>query len=129
MGMGWTSTNDPLSNTHMTMDFLTKEDAIKFAQSNGWTFVVQETSHVNRKLTAAGPIKYADNFRWKGPSGKEKMKTKSAEIVRPFPDLYIPPPPPKYSAGGSVSPLRAAVGWPLEAQRTRRAIMVPSCGW
>ena len=64
--MGWTSTNDPLSNTHMTMDFMTKEDAIKFAQSNGWTFIVQETSHVNRQLAASGPIKYADNFRWKG---------------------------------------------------------------
>ena len=64
--MGWTSTNDPLSNTHMTMDFMTKEDAIKFAQSNGWSYVVQETSHVNRQLAASGPLKYADNFRWKG---------------------------------------------------------------
>ena len=85
--MGWTSTNDPLSNTHMTMDFMTKEDAIKFAQSNGWTFIVQETSHVNRQLAASGPIKYADNFRWKGGA-------KAAKKYRPFPDLYIPPPPP-----------------------------------
>ena len=138
--MGWTSTNDPLSNTHMTMDFMTKEDAIKFAQSNGWTFIVQETSHVNRQLAASGPIKYADNFRWKGtppppvtspppgstpsappspplfplaltftlalsPSSSPSSNSvsaphrppggaKAAKKYRPFPDLYIPPPPP-----------------------------------
>ena len=81
--MGWTSTSDPLSNAHMTLDFGSKEEAIKFAQSNGWTYEVTETTHVNRALAASGPKKYADNFRWKGPKG------------RPFPDLYIPPPPPK----------------------------------
>ena len=33
--MGWTSTSDPLSNTHMTLEFDTKEAAISFAQKNG----------------------------------------------------------------------------------------------
>ena len=33
--MGWTSTNDPLSNTHMTLEFLTSEDAVRFCEQNG----------------------------------------------------------------------------------------------
>ena len=33
--MGWTSTNDPLSNTHMTLEFLTAEDAARFCEQNG----------------------------------------------------------------------------------------------
>ena len=87
--MGWTSTNDPLSNTHMTMDFMTKEDAIKFAQSNGWTFIVQETSHVNRQLAASGPIKYADNFRWKGTPPPPSSRLHP----HPRPQLHPRPPP------------------------------------
>lgn len=81
--MGWTSTNDPLSNTHMTMDFNTKEDAVRWAQSNGWSYTVVEMTHENRTLTASGPKKYADNFKWKGGKGHRK-----------FPALYEPPPPP-----------------------------------
>ena len=33
--MGWTSTSDPLSNTHMTVEFATAEDAARFCQQNG----------------------------------------------------------------------------------------------
>jgi NADH dehydrogenase (ubiquinone) Fe-S protein 4 len=33
--MGWTSTRDPLSNTHMTLEFATADDAIRFARNNG----------------------------------------------------------------------------------------------
>jgi hypothetical protein len=33
--MGWSSTSDPMSNTHMTMEFLTAEDAVRFAEENG----------------------------------------------------------------------------------------------
>lgn len=33
--MGWTSTSDPLSNTHMTLEFHTAEDAVRFAEENG----------------------------------------------------------------------------------------------
>lgn len=95
--MGWTSTNDPLSNTHMTMDFMTKEDAIKFAQSNGWTFIVQETSHVNRQLAASGPIKYADNFRWKG------TPPPPSSHLHPYPRPQLHPRPPS-SPSPSPSP-------------------------
>jgi CHASE2 domain-containing sensor protein len=33
--MGWTSTSDPLSNTHMTLEFATAEDAVRFCEQNG----------------------------------------------------------------------------------------------
>eukprot|EP00966_Prymnesium_polylepis_P091270 2112333-Prymnesium_polylepis.1 len=33
--MGWSSTSDPLSNTHMTMEFHTAEDAVRFAEESG----------------------------------------------------------------------------------------------
>ena len=33
--MGWTSTNDPLSNANMTLDFATAEDAARFCEQNG----------------------------------------------------------------------------------------------
>lgn len=33
--MGWTSTRDPLSNTHMTLEFSSSEDAVRFARNNG----------------------------------------------------------------------------------------------
>jgi NADH dehydrogenase (ubiquinone) Fe-S protein 4 len=92
--MGWTSTNDPLSNTHMMMDFMTKEDAIKFAQSNGWSFIVQETSHVNRQLAASGPLKYADNFRWKGTPPPPVTPPPPGSLTSTPPGPAPPPPPP-----------------------------------
>lgn len=33
--MGWTSTNDPLSNTHMTLEFDSAESAARFCMHNG----------------------------------------------------------------------------------------------
>jgi len=33
--MGWTSTRDPLSNTHMTLEFQTSDEAARFAERNG----------------------------------------------------------------------------------------------
>lgn len=80
--MGWSSTNDPLSNTHMTMEFHSSDAAVRFCEQNGWKYtVVQPKPHAELVRT---PKKYADNFKWKGGPGH-----------RPFPDLYIPPPPPK----------------------------------
>ena len=99
--MGWTSTSDPLSNTHMTLEFDTKEAAISFAQKNGarraaaapaasrsraapdraaWKYEVVEPDPPNRAIVT--PKSYSDNFTWKGPKGRD------------FPDLYVPPPPP-----------------------------------
>ena len=37
--MGWSSSGDPLSNT--LLDFATKEDAVKFAEKNSWTYSLE----------------------------------------------------------------------------------------
>jgi NADH dehydrogenase (ubiquinone) Fe-S protein 4 len=79
--MGWSSTSDPLSNTHMTMEFSSKDEAIRFCERNCWKFEVLDNVKPNRAIMV--PKKYADNFRWKGPKGRD------------FPELYEPPPPPK----------------------------------
>jgi len=78
--MGWTSTSDPLSNTHMTMSFGRAEDAMRFCEQNGWKYEVIQAKP--NKEIHSGPKKYADNFKWKGPKGRN------------FPDLFVPPPPP-----------------------------------
>jgi NADH dehydrogenase (ubiquinone) Fe-S protein 4 len=62
--MGWTSTNDPLSNTHMTLEFHTAEDAMRFCERNGWKYEVAQ-SKPNKEMNAS-PKKYSDNFKWKG---------------------------------------------------------------
>ncbi|KAJ8263056.1 hypothetical protein COCON_G00155130 [Conger conger] len=55
--MGWSSTADPLSN--MVLTFTTKEDAIAFAEKNGWSYDVQE------KRTSKPRVKsYGANFSW-----------------------------------------------------------------
>jgi len=94
--MGWTSTRDPLSNTHMTMEFSTKEDAVRFAQRNGWKFEVVEPS-INLAIASKGPKKYSDNFKWKGPTGNVPMGGPASGKARDFPELYEPPPPPPKS--------------------------------
>ena len=104
--MGWTSTSDPLSNTHMTLEFDTKEAAISFAQKNGarraaaaprhprahaprptraaWKYEVVEPDPPNRAIVT--PKSYSDNFTWKGP------KAATSPTSTPPPP---PPPPPK----------------------------------
>ena len=79
--MGWSSTSDPLSNTHMTMEFSTADEAARFCEQNGWKYEIIEPKP-NRAMLAS-PKKYADNFKWQGPKGRD------------FPDLFVPPPPPK----------------------------------
>ena len=79
--MGWTSTSDPLSNTHMTLTFGTSEEAARFCLQNGWNYEI--TQPLPNKELHASPKKYSDNFKWKGGAGHRK-----------FPDLYKPPPPP-----------------------------------
>ncbi|XP_072520918.1 NADH dehydrogenase [ubiquinone] iron-sulfur protein 4, mitochondrial [Salminus brasiliensis] len=55
--MGWASTADPLSN--MVLTFSTKEDAIAFAEKNGWSYDITE------KRTAKPRFKsYGANFSW-----------------------------------------------------------------
>uniref|UniRef100_U3K884 NADH dehydrogenase [ubiquinone] iron-sulfur protein 4, mitochondrial n=1 Tax=Ficedula albicollis TaxID=59894 RepID=U3K884_FICAL len=55
--MGWASTADPLSN--MVLTFSTKEDAIAFAEKNGWSYDVEE-----KKMTKPKSKSYGANFSW-----------------------------------------------------------------
>lgn len=55
--MGWTSTGDPLSNLKLT--FSSKEDAIRFADKNGWAYFAEE-ERVRKPLKKS----YAANFSW-----------------------------------------------------------------
>ncbi|XP_063151738.1 NADH dehydrogenase [ubiquinone] iron-sulfur protein 4, mitochondrial [Candoia aspera] len=55
--MGWASTADPLSNMQLT--FSTKEDAIAFAEKNGWSYDVQE-----QRIPKPKSKSYGANFSW-----------------------------------------------------------------
>ncbi|XP_061473796.1 NADH dehydrogenase [ubiquinone] iron-sulfur protein 4, mitochondrial isoform X1 [Rhineura floridana] len=55
--MGWASSADPLSNVFLT--FSTKEDAIAFAEKNGWSYDVQE-----RRIPKPKSKSYGANFSW-----------------------------------------------------------------
>ncbi|XP_060028795.1 NADH dehydrogenase [ubiquinone] iron-sulfur protein 4, mitochondrial-like [Erinaceus europaeus] len=55
--MGWASTADPLSN--MVLTFRTKEDAIVFAEKNGWSCDAEE-----RKVPKPKSKSYDANFSW-----------------------------------------------------------------
>ncbi|XP_069483365.1 NADH dehydrogenase [ubiquinone] iron-sulfur protein 4, mitochondrial [Ambystoma mexicanum] len=55
--MGWASTADPLSN--MVLSFTCKEDAIAFAEKNGWSYQVEE-----RMVTKPKTKSYGANFSW-----------------------------------------------------------------
>ncbi|HZH26947.1 MAG TPA: ETC complex I subunit [Azospirillaceae bacterium] len=54
--MGWISSGDTLNQ--VKMHFPTKEEAIAFAEKNGWTYTVQDATP--RRIR---PRNYADNFR------------------------------------------------------------------
>ncbi|XP_036164973.1 NADH dehydrogenase [ubiquinone] iron-sulfur protein 4, mitochondrial isoform X2 [Myotis myotis] len=55
--MGWASTADPLSN--MVLTFSTKEDAMAFAEKNGWSYDVEE-----KKVPKPKSKSYGANFSW-----------------------------------------------------------------
>uniref|UniRef100_UPI0025403986 NADH dehydrogenase [ubiquinone] iron-sulfur protein 4, mitochondrial n=1 Tax=Euleptes europaea TaxID=460621 RepID=UPI0025403986 len=55
--MGWASSADPMSNLLVT--FATKEEAIAFAEKNGWSYDVQE-----RRIPKPKSKSYGANFSW-----------------------------------------------------------------
>ena len=114
--MGWTSTNDPLSNTHMTVEFDSAEDAARFCQDNGPRRAASRSSHRLLTSRTLPPACCADASRrrdsttagWKyeivqpKPNGElhaspkkysDNFKWKGPK-GRAFPNLYKPPPPP-----------------------------------
>lgn len=56
--MGWTSTADPMSN--VVLDFDSREDAIAFAERNGWTYEVRGA--IDYQLSEPGETTYSHNF-------------------------------------------------------------------
>lgn len=50
---------DPLSNISMTMDFASKEDAIRYCETNNLNYEVIEP---NERIIK--PKSYAENFSW-----------------------------------------------------------------
>ncbi|KAM3720519.1 NADH dehydrogenase [ubiquinone] iron-sulfur protein 4 [Dirofilaria immitis] len=57
--IGWSSTGDPLSNISMAMDFASKEDAIRYCETNNLNYEVIEPNERRIK-----PKSYAENFSW-----------------------------------------------------------------
>ena len=57
--MGWASTADPHSNTHL--HFGSREAAVRFAEKNGWAYEVEETGE-NTRARLAGTKAYGHNF-------------------------------------------------------------------
>ncbi|PFH58811.1 hypothetical protein XA68_13179 [Ophiocordyceps unilateralis] len=66
--MGWQSSGDFMQGTHL--NFETKEDAIQFADKQGYEYFVQEPS--SRKFT---PKAYANNFLY-SPKKLKHIRTK-----------------------------------------------------
>jgi len=54
--MGWTSCGDTLNQVRLR--FSSEEDAVAFAEKNGWAFIVEKPRE--RRVR---PRNYADNFR------------------------------------------------------------------
>ncbi|XP_028852162.1 NADH dehydrogenase [ubiquinone] iron-sulfur protein 4, mitochondrial [Denticeps clupeoides] len=55
--MGWASTADPLSN--MVLNFTSKEDAVAFAEKNGWSYDITE-----KRMPKPRVKSYGANFAW-----------------------------------------------------------------
>lgn len=79
--MGWTSTADPMSN--LILDFDSREDAIAFAEKNGWKYEVK--AEVGRDLVEPGETQYAHNFLSKRTLDvlKQEGGVKSKEFNNP----------------------------------------------
>ncbi|KAI7837368.1 hypothetical protein COHA_008807 [Chlorella ohadii] len=59
--IGWTSTADPLENVARQLYFPSKEDAIAFAEKNGFTYEVQEYHNPSGQRPKRF-LGYGDNF-------------------------------------------------------------------
>ena len=72
--MGWASTADPHSNTHL--HFETSAQAARFAERNGWKYTVEEP---NERADVHGTKAYSQNFL--APNVENRLK-KGAKKAR-----------------------------------------------
>lgn len=78
--MGWTSSSDPMS--HVKLDFNTKEEAIQFAEKQGWTYEVARTN--SKRNLGAGTYQYKHNFLSIKTGGEvSAMGNKTKEFIAP----------------------------------------------
>eukprot|EP00633_Aureoumbra_lagunensis_P000387 CAMPEP_0197297854 /NCGR_PEP_ID=MMETSP0890-20130614/42155_1 /TAXON_ID=44058 ORGANISM="Aureoumbra lagunensis, Strain CCMP1510" /NCGR_SAMPLE_ID=MMETSP0890 /ASSEMBLY_ACC=CAM_ASM_000533 /LENGTH=224 /DNA_ID=CAMNT_0042775241 /DNA_START=127 /DNA_END=801 /DNA_ORIENTATION=- len=75
--MGWTSTADPM--TQLDMRFDTKEQAIAFAEKNGWKYTLKEPV---RRKDFAGYSTYSDNFLPPGHANEIKAYGQKTKIFK-----------------------------------------------
>lgn len=68
--MGWVSAGDTFSELRGRLRFTNPEEAIGFAQRNGWEYILEEPTE--RRIR---PRNYLDNFRIVRPEDEEKQKT------------------------------------------------------
>lgn len=66
--MGWSSSRDPIQG--VTLKFTNKEDAVKYAQDQGWAVQVKD-----EPLPPRRPKSYAENFTY-SPGKLKIIKTK-----------------------------------------------------
>jgi len=67
--MGWTSARDTAQQLREMMYFSSEEEAIKFAQREGFQFTVMPFHSKAIKAKA-----FADNFKWKGAPKVQQQK-------------------------------------------------------
>jgi hypothetical protein len=60
--MGWASAGDTLDELRNKLFFKNRQEAVEFAQKQGWEFSVSEP-----KARKVQPRNYLDNFKWLRP--------------------------------------------------------------
>ena len=105
--MGWTSTADPLSNLKLTFD--TEEEAVAFAQKNGWKF--ETRAPVPETTVELGTMTYSHAFlpkkvvalvREKGPKNGVFTQVRFSMSVPTTATFTSTPLPPSHDRRGTV---------------------------
>jgi hypothetical protein len=75
--MGWASTADPHSNTHL--HFESADQAVRFAERNGWDYAVEDTAE---RADMHGTKAYSQNFL--APNVENRLKQGAAKARAQF---------------------------------------------
>ncbi len=71
--MGWLSAGDTMTELKRRLSFVSREEAIAFAQKNGWDYTLEDASERHIK-----PRNYQDNFTIVTPEDEERLAYKKA---------------------------------------------------